>query len=284
MAKASFQISTKKKVSLLDFDPDYTGKFEDQKDAEQKLSEGIKRLAELQELLYAQGKQALLLIFQGMDTSGKDGMIKHVMSGVNPQGCEVHSFKQPSMEELDHDYLWRHAKVLPPRGKIGIFNRSYYEELTVTRVHKEILERQKLPPLKKADLWTQRHEQINNFEKYLVENGTAVLKFFLYISKDEQKNRLMKRLSIKEKHWKFNVSDIRERQFWHSYMAAYEDIFSHTGTSYAPWYIIPANHKWSARVEIANAIVAKLESLKLKFPKLTPKGEKNLLVARTQLK
>ncbi len=252
--------------------------------AKEMLAEGIQMLAEFQEKLYAQDTYSLLLIFQAMDAAGKDGTIKHVMSGLNPQGCDVHSFKAPSTEELDHDFLWRCYKALPERGRIGIFNRSYYEEVLVVRVHPEILEKQKLPPeARSKKIWEQRYEQINNFEKHLVQNGTIILKFFLNVSKDEQKRRFLERIDMDEKNWKFSVSDAKERQHWDAYMQAYEDCFNHTSTKWAPWHIIPADNKPVARLKVALLIWRKLEELGLHYPQVTKAQKEELLAAKKVL-
>jgi len=273
-----------KPIKLKDYDPEYTGKFSSKEDAAEKLQSDIAKLAALQDVLYAQNTYALLLIFQAMDAAGKDGVVKHVMSGVNPAGCQVVSFKTPSAEELSHDYLWRSMKQVPARGHIGIFNRSYYEEVLVVRVHPEILRNQKIPPsLVGKDIWKERFEQINAFEKYLTRNGTVILKFFLNISNKEQKKRFLERIDTPEKNWKFSSADVRERAFWKDYMKAYEDIFSNTSTSWAPWHIIPADRKWFTRTAVADIIVTTLESLKLKYPAADPEHLKGLREARTAL-
>jgi PPK2 family polyphosphate:nucleotide phosphotransferase len=273
-----------KTIKLKDYDPAYTGKFSAKEDAAEKLQSDIAKLAALQDVLYAQNTYALLLIFQAMDAAGKDGVVKHVMSGVNPAGCQVVSFKTPSAEELSHDYLWRSMKQVPARGHIGIFNRSYYEEVLVVRVHPEILRNQKIPPsLVGKDIWKERFEQINAFEKYLTRNGTVILKFFLNISNKEQKKRFLERIDTPEKNWKFSSADVRERAFWKDYMKAYEDIFSNTSTSWAPWHIIPADRKWFTRTAVADIIVTTLESLNLKYPAADPEHLKGLREARTAL-
>jgi PPK2 family polyphosphate:nucleotide phosphotransferase len=226
----------------------------------------------------------LLIIFQALDASGKDSTIKHVMSGVDPQGCQVFSFKAPSAEELDHDYLWRSAKSLPERGRIGIFNRSYYEEVLVVRVHPEILSAQQLPPeARHENIWQHRFEEINDFERYLKRNGIAVLKFFLHISKEKQRERFLKRINTPEKNWKFSLNDVKERSFWDDYMAAYEDMFNHTSTENAPWYIIPADKKWFMRTAVADVIITKLESLNLSYPTISEEHRQNLLKAKELL-
>jgi PPK2 family polyphosphate:nucleotide phosphotransferase len=273
------------KISLRnDFDPKYTGGFKSKEDALAELKSNIEQMASEQDVLSAGDTYALLLVFQALDAAGKDGTIKHVMSGVNPQGCEVSSFKAPSQEELDHDYLWRSAKRLPQRGRIGIFNRSYYEEVLVVRVHPDLLKKQHLPPLgKNESLWKRRFEGINCFEKYLVNNGIVILKFFLNISKSEQKSRFLKRIKEKEKNWKFSASDIRERRYWDNYMEAYEDMFNHTSTDWAPWFIIPADHKWFTRLCVSEIIVAALKSLGLKYPELSDEELAELQKAKEEL-
>ncbi len=266
------------RIHLKVFDPGYRGNFKKQDIDQNVLQAGIEALANYQDILYAQNTYALLIIFQAMDAAGKDGTIKHVMSGLNPQGCQVFSFKAPSDEELDHDYLWRSFKALPERGRIGIFNRSYYEEVLVVRVHPEILEKQQLPPEAKGKhIWKQRFEEINNFEKYLVNNGIIVLKFFLNVSKEEQKQRFLARLNRPEKNWKFSVNDAKERGFWDDYMKAYEEVFTHTSTEWAPWHIIPADHKWFTRLIVAYFIYAKLKELNLKYPTVTEAHRQELL-------
>jgi PPK2 family polyphosphate:nucleotide phosphotransferase len=241
-------------------------------------------LSEAQELLYASDTYSVLLVFQAMDAAGKDGTIRHVMSGVNPQGCQVFSFKRPSDEELDHNFLWRYSKSLPERGRIGIFNRSYYEEVLVVKVHPEILERQKLPPGKRDDeFWQARYKDINNFEKHLARNGTLVLKFFLHMSKDEQKRRFLERLSNPEKHWKFSAADLAERAFWNDYRKAFEEAIAATSTKWAPWYIIPADRKYVARALVADIITTSIAGLDLAYPEVSPEELKELETARQQL-
>ena len=279
-----FIVPPDKKIRLADYDPGFTAEFENKENALTQLREDVLRLAEYQDVLYAQDTYALLIIFQAMDAAGKDGAIKHVMSGVDPQGCQVFSFKAPSSEELDHDYLWRNMRALPERGRIGIFNRSYYEEVLVVRVHPEILNAQRLPPeAKEKNIWKKRFEEINDFEHYLVRNGIIVLKFFLHVSKEEQKRRFLKRITTPEKNWKFSVGDVKERAFWDDYMKAYEDVFNHTSTSWAPWHIIPADHKWFTRAAVADIIVAKLKSLNLKYPVVTEAHRQELLKAKELL-
>ena len=279
-----FLVPPGKKIQLKDYDPDYTGEFANKEQAETKLAEDVLRLAKFQDVLYAQNTYALLIIFQALDASGKDSTIKHVMSGVDPQGCQVFSFKSPSAEELDHDYLWRSAKSLPERGRIGIFNRSYYEEVLVVRVHPEILSAQQLPhEAKHENIWQHRFEEINGFERYLKRNGIVVLKFFLHVSKEKQRERFLKRINTPEKNWKFSLNDVKERRFWDDYMAAYEDMFNHTSTEDAPWYIIPADKKWFMRTAVADVIISKLESLNLSYPTISEEHKQNLLKAKELL-
>lgn len=274
-----------KKINLKQYDPGYTGKFKRRKAAGKKLQQDIEKLAQYQDVLYAQNIYGVLLIFQALDAAGKDSAIKHVMSGVNPQGCQVFSFKAPSAEELDHDFLWRYAKDLPERGRIGIFNRSYYEEVLVVRVHPDILAKQQLPPEVKANnsIWRERYEQINNFEKYLTQNGVVVIKFFLYVSKKEQRQRFLQRIALADKNWKFSATDAQERRYWKSYMKAYEDLFNHTSSKWAPWYIIPADHKWFTRVAIADIIISRLKALKLSYPTVTKERRRDLLKVKRML-
>ena len=274
-----------KKISFKkDYDPSFKPGYLTKEDANALLETGIEKMAEFQDKLYAQNTYALLINLQAMDAAGKDGTIKHVMSGLNPQGCQVFSFKVPSAEELDHDYLWRYFKALPERGRIGIFNRSYYEEVLVVRVHQALLERQQLPDeTKNKKIWQQRFEQINNFEKYLVENGIIVLKFFLNVSKDEQKKRFLQRIDRPEKNWKFSDSDVKERGFWDDYMNAYEDVFNNTSTEWAPWYIIPADRKWFTRLAVGAVIYHTLESLGLAYPSVTETHRQSLLKAKELL-
>lgn len=252
--------------------------------AKSSVEENLATLAKAQERLYANDVYSLLIIFQAMDAAGKDGMIKHVMSGLNPQGCQVFSFKQPSAEELDHNFLWRYSRDLPERGRIGIFNRSYYEETLVVRVHPEIVERQRLPPGPRDDtFWAARYEDINHFEKHLSRNGTMVLKFFLNISKKEQKKRFLDRLTDPEKYWKFSSADLNEREFWDDYMEAFEDTITATSTKRAPWYVIPADHKWIGRAIVSAAITDAIGSLALRPPEVTPARLKELAAARRRL-
>ena len=273
-----------RKIRLKDFDPASTGKFHNKDEAREKLATDVVRLAEYQNVLYAQDSHALLIIFQALDAAGKDSTIKHVMSGVNPQGTQVFSFKEPSAEDLDHDYLWRYHKAVPERGRIGIFNRSYYEEALVVRVHPEFLRAEKLPPgTMKKDIWKQRFEQINDFEHYLVRNGVAVLKFFLNVSREEQRRRFLARLDTPEKNWKFSVADVKERAHWDDYQKAFEAVFNHTSTKWAPWYVIPADHKWFTHAAVADIIISKLKSLNLKYPTVSKERMQELQVAREML-
>lgn len=245
------------------------------------LADHVDRLAQRQDLLYAHDRYALLLIFQAMDAAGKDGVIKHVMSGINPQGCQVFSFKQPSATELDHDFLWRTTTCLPERGRIGIFNRSYYEEVLVVKVHPQILEKQKLPrELVGKHVWSERYQDIRNFERYLARNGTVVRKFFLNVSRGEQKRRFMERLDEPEKNWKFSASDVKERGHWDDYMDAYEEMIRETATEYAPWYVVPANNKWYTRIVVAAAVIEALASLDLHYPKVGKDKLRELAAAR----
>ena len=267
-----------------DYDPGYTAHYSCKEDAAQKLQANIEELAQYQDMLYAQNTYALLIIFQALDAAGKDGTIKHVMSGVNPQGCDVSSFKAPSAEELDHDYLWRCMKRLPERGRIGIFNRSYYEEVLIARVHPEVIQSQQLPPSARGkNLWKQRFEDINHFERYLTNNGIVVLKFFLNVSKAEQKNRFLQRIDQAKKNWKFSASDVQERGFWDDYQNAYEDVFNRTSTKWAPWYIIPADNKWFTRLMVSDIILHALKQLKLSYPTVSEERKQGLLQARELL-
>ena len=282
-----FRISKGKDFRLKDVDPDDTLEFTKEADkprAKEALAMGVAALAELQDKLYAQDKWAVLLIFQAMDAAGKDGAIKHVMSGVNPQGCQVDSFKSPSAEDLDHDYLWRCMKHLPNRGQIGIFNRSYYEEVLVVRVHPEFLAKQKLPPkLVGKNIWDDRFEDIRNFEQYLARNGVVVRKFFLHVSKKEQKQRFLDRIDDPLKNWKFSSNDANERDFWDDYMEAYEQMIQETATKEAPWYVVPADNKWFTRVVVAGAVIETLDSLDLAYPKVDEGKLKELAAAKKKL-
>ncbi len=272
------------KISLRkDYDPEFTAGFKDKKDARKKLEQNIAELAEYQDILYAQDTYALLLIFQAMDAAGKDGAIKHVMSGVNPQGCQVYSFKSPSADELDHDYLWRTNKVMPERGRIGIFNRSYYEEVLVVRVHPELLDHQKIPPSARENIWKRRYEQINNMEKYLSENGVVILKFFLNVSKEEQKKRFLERIDRPEKNWKFSTADAKERAFWDDYQNAYEDCLNRTSTEWAPWFVVPADNKWFTRLTVSEIVVRTLKRLNLRYPEVSEERRQELLEIRKLL-
>jgi len=279
-----YRVQNGSRFDLKHFDPADTWKLKSKEQASEWLEQGTCRLSELQGLLYAQNKWALLLIFQAMDAAGKDGTIKHVMSGVNPQGCQVFSFKVPSDEELEHDFLWRSTKCLPERGRIGIFNRSYYEEVLVVKVHPELLGRQKLPPsLVTKDIWSQRYEDIRSFERYLTRNGILIRKFFLNLSKKEQKERLLSRLEEPDKNWKFSSADLQERKHWKDYMEAYEEMIRQTATKEAPWYVVPADHKWFTRLVVAEVIIDALESLKLSYPEVTPAKRKELAAVRRGL-
>ncbi|NLH71779.1 MAG: polyphosphate kinase 2 family protein [Verrucomicrobia bacterium] len=282
-----FRITNGAKFRLKDVDPGDTLDFSPDDKAELKerlAANGIRMLAALQDKLYADDKWAVLLIFQAMDAAGKDSTIKHVMSGVNPQGCQVFSFKAPSVEELDHDYLWRCVTRLPNRGHIGIFNRSYYEETLVVRVHPELLEKQKLPPqLVGKHIWKERFADIRHFERYLTHNGIIVRKFFLHVSKKEQKRRFLERIEDPDKNWKFSASDIAEREHWDEYMAAYEDMIQNTATPEAPWYVVPADNKWFTRIVVAAAIIETLADLDLKYPQVGPAKQKELAAAKRAL-
>jgi PPK2 family polyphosphate:nucleotide phosphotransferase len=278
-----YRIKDGSRFKLADFDPgDQDGLDKDSTKA--LLTQSAERLGELQERLYAEHQWAVLIVLQGLDAAGKDGVIEHVMSGVNPQGCDVHPFKAPSQLELDHDFLWRAAVELPRRGHIGIFNRSYYEEVLVTRVHKELLDRQGLPPkLVTKELWKERYEDINAFERHLVRNGTAVLKFFLNVSKKEQRKRLLARIDDPAKQWKFNAGDIGERKLWDQYLTAYEDMIRATATDDAPWYVVPADHKWFTRLVVASAIIERVEAIDPKFPTLSEEQLRAIASVRASL-
>jgi PPK2 family polyphosphate:nucleotide phosphotransferase len=281
-----FRVTDGKDFRLKDFDPGDTLDLgsQDKPRAKEALVMGVEALAQLQDMLYAQDSWAVLLIFQAMDAAGKDGTIKHVMSGINPQGCQVTSFKAPSPEDLDHDYLWRCAKHLPERGHIGIFNRSYYEETLVVRAHSDLLKRQQIPPeLVGKDIWKERFKDIRGFERYLTRNGVVIRKFFLHVSKKEQRRRFLERLENPEKNWKFSASDLKEREFWDDYMEAYEDMIRHTATEDAPWYVVPADNKWFTRVVVAAAVVSTLDSLDLAYPKVGPEKLKALAAAKRAL-
>ena len=280
-----FRITNGNGFKLTDFDPgDTRGLRLDKGEATDLLQRGVVWLAEEQDMLYAQKRWSLLLVFQAMDAAGKDGTIKHVMSGVNPQGCQVFSFKQPSQEDLNHDFLWRYSKCLPERGRIGIFNRSYYEEVLVVRVHEHILERQKLPPpFVSKRIWDERLFDIAHFEDYLTRQGTIILKFFLNLSRKEQKKRFMERLDRPDKHWKFSTSDVHERKFWGDYMHAFEEAIRGTASRHAPWYVVPADNKWFTRLIVAAVIVEAVEKLNLAYPRIDAEKKKELQTARAAL-
>ena len=272
------------KFRLKDYDTSDTGDVKNKEQSQKIIGNRAGLLSNLQEKLYAQDRWAVLLIFQAMDAAGKDGVIKHVMSGVNPQGCDVHSFKTPSNEELNHDYLWRAHRCVPERGKIGIFNRSYYEEVLVVRVHPSNLQAQKLPdPLVTKHIWEQRYEDINAFEKYLGHNGVVIRKFFLHVSKKEQKKRFLERLEESKKNWKFSMADVKERGYWKDYQEAYEEMIRNTATKHSPWYVIPADNKWYTQLIVASAIISTLEDLDLCFPDVDKEKKKELEVARESL-
>src|SRR5215831_18954920 len=279
-----FHVSEGEDFRLKDYHPADTGGMKDKKEARKILEHSRDLLSEFQEKLYAQDRWSLLLIFQAMDAAGKDGAVKHVMSGINPQGCDVTSFKAPSKEELDHEYLWRAHRVIPSRGKIGIFNRSYYEEVLVVRVHEDLLNGQQLPKeLISKRIWEERYEDINNFEKYLTRNGVIVMKFFLHLSKGEQKKRFLERLEMPDKNWKFSMADVKERASWKDYQNAYEEMIQNTATKHAPWYVIPADNKWFTRLAVAGAIIHKLHSLDLQFPEVDEDKKKELAQVRKAL-
>lgn len=281
-----YRVSKGKNFRLKAIDPGDTGALDDgdKPRAKEALATGIEILAELQDVLYAQDRWSVLLIFQAMDAAGKDGAIKHVLSGVNPQGCEVSSFKAPTSEDLDHDYLWRCTKRLPERGRIGIFNRSYYEETLVVRVHPELLAKQKLPEAcLTKNLWKERFEDIRNVERYLVRNGTVIRKFFLHVSKDEQRKRFLERIDNPDKNWKFSSADARERGYWKEYMKAYEEMIRETATEEAPWYVVPADNKWFTRVVVAAAVIEALDSLGLGYPKVSAAHRKDLAAVKAEL-
>lgn len=281
---AAFRVDDEKSFRLKDFDPADTNGLKSKQECDELLEHNIAELADLQDKLYAQDQWALLLIFQGMDAAGKDGVIKHVFSGVNPQGCQVTSFKQPSEEELNRDFLWRANKPLPERGRIGVFNRSYYEEVLVVRVHQELLAKEHLPAhLISKNIWKERFQDIRNLESYLTRNGIVVRKFFLHISKEEQRRRFLKRLEEPEKNWKFTEADVHERRYWDDYMAAYEDMVRHTATKEAPWYVVPADHKWSMHATVSSTVIETLKELKLSYPKVDAARRKELEAVRQAL-
>ena len=280
-----FRVAEGSKVNLKDHPTDFTDGFNDKKEAVKDLEKNVLRLAELQNILYAQNVHSILIVFQAMDAAGKDSTIKHVMSGINPQGCQVTAFNLPSAEEMDHDYLWRCQMALPERGRIGIFNRSHYEEVLIVKVHPEILQGQHLPDEIKNDknIWKKRYRQIRNWEETLAENGTHVLKFFLNVSQEEQKRRFLDRIDMPDKNWKFNAGDSKERARWNDYMKAYTDAIGATSTKNSPWFIIPADKKWFTRLAVSEIIVKKLESLKLKYPVVTEEHKADLLEAKKLL-
>ncbi len=280
-----YRIAGDENFRLAQINPGDTWKLKSKEHAQEWLEKGVERLSELQGRLYAQGQWALLLIFQAMDAAGKDSTIKHVMSGINPQGCQVFSFKAPSLEELSHDFLWRTSRCVPGRGLIGIFNRSYYEEVLVVRVHPELLERQKLPPpCVTRHLWRERFEDINAFERYLTRNGVLVRKFFLHVSREEQRQRFLSRLEEPDKNWKFSMADMRERERWSAYQRAYEQAIRHTATEAAPWYVVPADHKWFTRLVVAEVIIQTLESLDMRYPELDHARREELAAVRKALR
>jgi len=279
-----YRIDHGKKFRLKDFDPGATAQIRSKEHAKELLEKSIAEMADLQDKLYAQDRWAVLLIFQAMDAAGKDGAIKHVMSGVNPQGCQVYSFKAPSSEDLNHDFLWRTSKCLPERGHIGIFNRSYYEEVLVVRVHSDILKNERLPDgLVSKNMWGERFEDIKNFERYLSNNAVVVRKFFLNVSRAEQKRRFLERLETPEKNWKFSAADVRERECWNDYMIAYEEMIAATSSSRSPWYVVPADNKWYTRLVVAAAIVDTLQDLKLAYPNVDTEKRQQLQAARAEL-
>jgi PPK2 family polyphosphate:nucleotide phosphotransferase len=280
-----YRVTDGNKFKLKDYDPSDTGDVDfDKKDGKEILEVGVKKLAKLQERLYAEGKWAILMVLQGIDTAGKDGVIKHVLSGVNPQGCSVHSFKQPSHLELAHDFLWRCTLALPMRGRIGIFNRSYYEETIVVRVHPELLEKQNIPEkLVTKDIWKERYQDINDWERHLMRSGTVPLKFFLNISKEEQLRRLLARVDDPDKNWKFSPYDVAERKLWDQYQEVYEDTIRHTATEHAPWYVVPCDKKWFARLVVAGALAEQMEKLDLQFPKVSEEDKRDIEKAHAEL-
>jgi PPK2 family polyphosphate:nucleotide phosphotransferase len=279
-----FRVTSGSRFRLRDHDPGDTRGVQSKEEATEYLKQGVEQLAEIQDRLYAQDQWGVLLIFQAMDAAGKDGAIKHVMSGINPQGCQVYAFKAPTSEELDHDFLWRTSKSLPERGRIGIFNRSYYEEVLVVRVHPSILENQKVPrSLITRRIWAERFEDIRSFERYLARQGFVILKFFLNVSKKAQKERFLERLERPEKNWKFSLADAKERGYWSDYQRAYQDLIRATASKEAPWFVVPADRKWFARLVVAGAIYDALEKLKLRYPEVGPDKKKELAAARAEL-
>lgn len=288
MNSDKFRVQTGEEFDLNAYNPSSRDGLENEKAAKVQLRKDIKEMSKLQYHLYAENRRSLLIILQVMDAAGKDGIIRHVMSGVNPQGCEVNSFKHPSDQELEHDYIWRHYIKLPDRGRIGIFNRSYYENVLISRVHPNLLLRENLPDIRKVEdveehFWKTRYRQINHFERTIIENGTTILKFFLHLSKEEQKKRFLERIDNPKKNWKFSAADIQERQYWQDYMSAYEQAIIHTSSEYAPWYIIPADHKWFSRVCIGNIIVSTLNKMDLKYPEVAHEEKKMLKKAKKLL-
>jgi PPK2 family polyphosphate:nucleotide phosphotransferase len=284
MDTSPFRVRSGHRLNLRHYDSAHTGSFKNKQKASGRLARGLERMIALQDKLYADNRWAVLLIFQAMDAAGKDSAIKHVTSGLNPQGTQVFAFKRPSDEELDHDYLWRAVKALPERGRIGIFNRSYYEEVLVVRVHPEVLAGERLPEsLVTRHLWKERYEDINAFERYLARNGTLILKFFLHVSKEEQRRRLLERLDEPSKNWKFQLGDLGERDRWDDYMHAYEQALSRTSTAHAPWFVVPADHKWFTRLVISELIVEALEGLDLAYPKVSKAHLNGLAEARKRL-
>ncbi|PTN09595.1 polyphosphate kinase 2 family protein [Mangrovibacterium marinum] len=283
-----FKVQAKQQIRLKNYDPASCNGFANRKEAEHQLKQDIKELADLQYQLYAENKRSVLIVFQAMDAAGKDGSIRHVFSGLNPQGCKVYSFKSPSANELDHDYLWRHYNKLPPRGEIGIFNRSHYENVLITRVHPEFLLNENLPDVHATndittEFWERRYRQIRDFEQTLTENGTTIIKFFLHLSKDEQKKRFMERIRKPAKNWKFSSADIRERQYWDDYQHAYEQAMRATSTEEAPWYIIPADNKWFTHVAIGNIIVETLQQMNIQMPEISSEEKDALKKAKKKL-
>jgi PPK2 family polyphosphate:nucleotide phosphotransferase len=279
-----YRVEHGRKFRLKDVSPKDTHGIKSKDRAQEVLRQGVERLAALQDKLYAQDRWAVLLVFQAMDAAGKDGTIKHVMSGINPQGCQVFSFKSPSPEELDHDFLWRTTRSLPERGRIGIFNRSYYEEVLVVKVHPEFLDAQKLPTsLISKDIWKERYDDINGYERYLTRNGIAIRKFFLHVSKEEQRRRFLGRLQVPEKNWKFSLADVKERNCWDDYQAAYEEAIRHTATPHAPWFVVPADHKWFTRLIVAGAVIDALEELELGYPKVDANKRAELTMVQSEL-
>jgi PPK2 family polyphosphate:nucleotide phosphotransferase len=280
----NFSIPSDKTIRLKDFDPAFTDGFRNKEEAKEKLDNDIQEMAKLQDILYANSQYGILMVIQAMDAAGKDGIIKHVMSGINPQGCEVYSFKIPSTEELKHDYMWRCTQRIPEKGRIGIFNRSYYEEVLVVRVHPEIINYQNLPAFKNnEEFWDNRFEDINNIENYLFRNGIIILKFFLHVSKEEQRNRFLDRINNEEKNWKFSASDAKERRYWDDYQLAYEIMLNKTNTEHAPWYIIPADKKWFTRAAVSEIIVRNLRKLNLEYPKISKEKREELLDIKKML-